>query len=209
MIELIAFIDCETTGLLVKDAPVTAQPRITELACKMTTRDRKIVSMFSRIIRPDGWVIPPEVEKLTGITNDLAHSTGVSIHLALIELIVTIRNATTIVGHGLQTFDRAMIRFELERAENEEDLLTWDKAGRKMIDTMELATPLLKLPGQFGSYKWPSLKETMDYFERENEEQRGGLAVLLTPWEPRHRAGYDIEATENVYWSLRGISRAA
>ena len=61
-----------------------------------------------------------------------------------------------------------------------------------LYDTMEVATPILKLPGQWGNYKWPSLDETLK-----------GFGIDVPTGLPRHRADVDVLLTESVYWEIQ------
>jgi DNA polymerase III epsilon subunit-like protein len=187
MISLYAFLDCETSDLIKPNAPLEEQPHLLEIAVKLVTEDREQVGGFSRIITPDGWSIEPEAEKIHGISTDLAAQCGVDLWVAMFELQATLKEATHIIGHNIQGFDRPIITYSMVRAEG--PLPWWTQQARKMVDTQELATPILKLPGEYDSYKFPKLEEAARFF--------GWDAYEVT-----HRAGYDISAVEHVYWSI-------
>ena len=50
------------------------------------------------------------------------------------------------------------------------------KVNRELACPMKVSTPILKLPGRFGDYKWPSVQEAWDFFFGKTgyiEEHRG------------------------------------
>jgi DNA polymerase III epsilon subunit-like protein len=200
MIPLYAFLDTETTGLIENpDLPLAEQPHLLEIAVKLTTKDGHKVGGFERIIKPEGWSIDPEAEKVHGISADLAAQCGVELWFAMADLKATLTEATCIIGHNIHGFDRKIISYSLERVARAGyggDQFWWAKQARKIVDIQELATPILRLPGQFGEYKFPKLHEAARFF---------GMTDYMTT----HRAGPDLEAVEHIYWAIiRGADRA-
>lgn len=197
--EAIAFLDCETTGLWRSDLSVTdpSQPNLLEIACRIVSPERRLVGSFSRIIRPEGWAIEPEAEATHGISEAAAMRYGVPLWVAMVELRASVEYASAIVGHNIQLFDRMVIEASIARTGTE--ARWWRSCTRRIVDTQELATPVLKLPGKFGDHKWPTLTEAVHHF--------ADGAEPWASWEPTHRAMADVEATEFVYWSLQNVSR--
>lgn len=194
MIPLYAFIDTETTGLIEdENFPLAEQPHLLEIAVNLTTERRETVGGFSRIIKPEGWSIEPEAEKVHGISHDVAHQCGVDLWFAMAELQATLNEATHIIGHNLHGFDRKIITYSMARCDG--PMPWWVRQAKKMVDTMELATPIVRLPGEYESYKFPSLEETAHHF--------GWIA-----YETRHRASLDLAAVEQVYWAIMERNRA-
>ena len=193
MLDLFSFVDTETSGLWRDNLPADdpSQPNLLQLACKTVTADRRCVGRFSRIIRPDGWSIEPQAEAVHGISERLAYEVGIALEGALYDLKVTVENSTLIVGHNLFNFDDKVINAAIRRAGV--DGLWWRGQRRKFYDTQEAATPVLKIPGQYDDYKFPSLEEAHNFF----------LDDAAPNWTSKHDAEDDMEACEFVFWSLR------
>jgi DNA polymerase III epsilon subunit-like protein len=196
---LIAFLDTETSGLRKNLLPEDEQPHLLQIACKVVDEENNVVSYFSRVIRPDGWVIEPEAEAIHGISASFASRVGVDLFIAMIDLQASITGVDEIVGYNIHRFDRAVITDSIKRCKRKDgtpaDGSWWFKAAPKIVDLMELATPILKLPGKHGDYKWPKLTEAVRYYGDEK-------------WEQTHRADADIEAIEFLYWKMRGMVTA-
>lgn len=193
MIDLIAFLDLETSGLRKPGADEASQPWLLQISVKTVERaTRKRVSRFTRIIKPEGFSIEPEAEAVHGISEARAHQVGAPLWFVLAELRQSLIGVSAVVGHGIQGFDRPLIEVSLKRAGAEGDW--WRKVTAVIVDTIELATPVLKLPGQFGDYKFPTLEEAVAYFRSAAGEHAG--------WRSSHDAEDDIEATEFVFWNL-------
>lgn len=192
MIDLIAFIDCETSGLWRSSLPIgdPAQPNLLELACRVEDDRGRIASSFSRIIRPDGWGIEAGAVEAHGITERFAHECGVARWMVLAELQASLQNVTRIVAHNFHAFDRQVIETEIAR-EKSTDGTWWHTQVRKSFCTMEAAKPILKLPGRFNDHKFPSLEECVEFF--------GADVEGWEHWMPTHRAADDVDALAFVY----------
>lgn len=195
MIGQIVVVDTETTGLWQEKFPTTdpGQPYLLQIAAKSYGPNREVFSSFSRIIRPEGWTIEPEAEAVHGISEAYAHRYGVPLWIAMVELRASIEGASVIVGHNFNLFDRLVIEASIARTKSDDRW--WRQKVGCIYDTQEHATPVLKLPGQWGDYKWPKLEEAVKHFAN-------GLEPWAS-WTPTHRANDDIEATAFVYWSLQ------
>src|ERR1700730_4702493 len=78
----ILFYDTETSGLPQWSLPSEdpSQPHITQLAAELCDEDSgTVLAYMDFLIKPEGWTIPPELEALTGITNERANLFGVPI----------------------------------------------------------------------------------------------------------------------------------
>ncbi len=197
MIELISIVDCETSGLRKPHAPPDdpTQPRMVQLSCK-TVRgsDRACVHRFTRIIRPDGWSIEADAERIHGISERAAYQCGIALPIVLAELRASVSISTKIIGFNLLGFDAGVIDLALRDAQA--DGTWWRRRRQDMIDLMEVCQPILALPGLYNDYKLPSLEEAMNalvYHTTEND----------VPWASTHNAEADVEATEALYWALR------
>jgi DNA polymerase III alpha subunit (gram-positive type) len=197
MIDLIAFLDVETSGLLRKDLPFDdpSQPRMLQISCKVVSKDREI-SQFTRLIKPQGWSIEAGAEAVHGIDEGTAYQGGVEAWFALSELRVALQNVTRVVGHNIQNFDRQIITAEIARAKGGGEW--WSAQFKNIYDTMEHATPILNIPGQWGEAKWPTLEESVQFFGRHISHDY----YKWNTWKSDHTAQGDVEATEFVYWQI-------
>lgn len=193
---MICFVDCETSGLLRDDLPIDApeQPHMVQLAAHLYDQQRRERGRASFLIKPAGWEIEPQAAAVHGISTDDCARYGVPLAVALIALQGLCGAASRVVAHNLQ-FDRKVITASIIRAGGQGTW--WAKAVMKGLCTMEVSTPVLKLPGEFG-YKFPSLAEAT-------------LALRGVTLEQQHDADADIDATALVYWTLldRGVIREA
>jgi len=198
VIDLIAFVDCETSGLWRSSLPADdpSQPRMLQLSCKVVDGEGWEVSQFARLIKPQGWSIEPEAERVHGISEGDAYQAGVEAWFALSELRVSLKNATRVVGHNIQNFDRQVITNEIVHAKGGGGW--WSSKAKIIYDTMEHATPILSLPGHWGEAKWPSLQEAVQYFGRDVTFNYNKWST----WESDHTAQGDVGATEFIYWEI-------
>ena len=70
--------------------------------------------------------------------------------------------ADVIVAHNM-SFDRSIMLTALFRLGNKPDRMS----ERRLICTKEESTDVLKLPGKYDSYKWPTLAEAYRHFTGE------------------------------------------
>lgn len=194
---MILFFDTETTGVPKNyKAPVTDLenwPRLVQLGYIVyDVLDRGEVSEYTSaefIVRPDGFVISPEVSKIHGVTQEKALTEGESLGMVLEAFGGWVNACDTLVGHNL-SFDLHIIGAELIRAGYADPFV-----GKAQYDTMLKSVDFCKMPGGYGGkYKWPKLKEL--YKVLFNEE----LAQT-------HTALDDIRQTAKCYFELqcRGI----
>lgn len=194
---MILFFDTETTGVPKNyKAPVTDLenwPRLVQLGYIVyDVLDGGKVDEYTSaefIVRPDGFVISPEVSKIHGVTQEKALTEGASLLTVLDTFVDWVDACDTIVGHNLN-FDLSIIGAELVRANRVDPFV-----GKAQYDTMLKSVDFCKMPGGYGGkYKWPKLKEL--YKVLFNEE----LAQT-------HTALDDIRQTAKCYFELqrRGI----
>ena len=186
------FFDTETTGLPKRwNAPVTDVdnwPRLVQVA--WITYDNQGNKLNSRdlIIRPEGFVIPPEVSRLHGITTLMAKEKGVPLQEAMDEFAEQVDAAELLVGHNI-SFDECIVGAEFERLRMMTTLFLKPKCC-----TMRSATNYCKLPGKRG-FKPPKLMELHQMLFGEG-------------FDDAHNALADVEATARCFWELlrRGVS---
>ncbi len=185
------FFDTETTGLPKRwNAPITDidnWPRLVQLAWITYDNQENMIDCRDVIIRPDGFVIPPEVSRMHGITTLMAQEEGISLQEAMEEFAKQIDSAELLIGHNI-SFDECIVGAEFERLRMMTTLFLKPKCC-----TMRSATNYCKLPGKKG-FKPPKLIELHNILFGEG-------------FDNAHNALADVEATARCFWELlrRGI----
>jgi DNA polymerase III subunit epsilon len=182
------FIDTETTGKADFYAEPSAkhQPRVVQLAALLTDDKGGEAASFCFIIRPDGFEIPPDVSKIHGITQEFAAANGIAGGMAMEMLRELAVKADTYVAHNIG-FDALMLAVEADR-------MVCDLKGpldrKRWFCTMAATTPICKLPGNYGKYKWPKLIEAHQF-------------AFGTGFEGAHDALADVRACKRIYFWLK------
>lgn len=151
------FFDTETTGFAdyrrAPDAP--GQPRLVQLAALLTDATGKELAQLNVVIRPYAFEIPEAAAKVHGITTERAREIGVPLLHALIMWSDLARLADVHVCHNAE-FDTFLVRGECLG-------MKVDYPERSTVCTMREMTPVLRIPGKYGDYKWPNLMEAYSY----------------------------------------------
>ena len=173
------FFDTETTGLN------KSSDRIIQIAWLVTARNGKEIKRQNRLIKPSGFTIPKNAEKIHGISTITANRFGASLRDVLIEFTDAATACQIIVGHNL-SFDLAMLKPEYLRED-----IPFPLDGKRMVCTMRSATAWCRLPKLDGrpGFKWPKLDEL--YFRLFGEY-----------FDDAHDALNDVVATKRVYFEL-------
>lgn len=185
---MILLCDTETSGLTKDglDPMDPSQPHLVQLGAQLFDRQWIKRAHLTVLIKPEGWQIETEAEAVHGISTAICHRHGIALAEALVPFRGLVTAASRIVIHHAQ-FDRRVIAKGIKDAGGEG--VWWARAGSKLFCTMETATPVLKLPSEFG-YKFPSLEEAV---------------AALCPGEDlpvKHDADSDIAACAAVYRAL-------
>jgi len=184
----ILFFDTETTGVNVNN------DHIVEIAWVLATAAGKIILEDSRIIKPDGFIIPEESEKIHGISTELAISEGEDLFKVLSDFFSDMEDADLLVGHNVQ-FDRQMIKRECSRTK-----VNCNQLSKPQFCTMVNSSVFCRLPRGNGNrgYKFPKLAEAYEIIAK------GDLLNC-------HDALVDTEACKEIFFSgiERGIWRYA
>lgn len=186
MITGLLFYDTETTGMWDRYADVTAehQPRIVQLAALLTDADGKTMASFQSLVSPDGWKIEPGAASVHGITDELCVQYGSDIFGVINTFGRFLLRAGTIIGHNEEFDHNMMLReFALKK-------LNFPK--RQTYCTMLATTPICKIPGRYGDYKWPKLIEAYRHF-------------FGNDFEGAHDAMSDVLACRDIYFALRKL----
>jgi DNA polymerase-3 subunit epsilon len=108
------------------------------------------------LVRPEGWTIQPGAQAAHGITLARAQAEGVPIAQAIGQFDELLAQADLAVAHNVR-FDRLLMDSEYLRLGR--------RAGwPATFCTMVAATNIVRLPGNYGKYKWPTLEEAFRHF---------------------------------------------
>lgn len=181
--------DTETTGLPKRwDAPITDTanwPRCVQIAWQLHDDMGTLLEHRDFIIRPDGFNIPYDAERVHGISTELAEQEGEALADVLAEFNIALSKASYIVGQNIN-FDINIMGCEFHRMGIETSML-----HKKILDTCtETTASLLQLPGgRGGKFKLPTLTELHQY-------------LFNTPFDEAHNATADVEATTRCFMEL-------
>ncbi|OYU84622.1 MAG: DNA polymerase III subunit alpha [Flavobacterium sp. BFFFF2] len=181
--------DTETTGLPKNwSAPITDTnnwPRCVQLAWQLHDEWGVLLEHHDFLIRPDGYNIPFDAERIHGISTELAMEQGVSLQEAMDLFVQSLAKSKFIVGQNIG-FDVNILGCELVRLGMHAPL-----SDMPVLDTCtETTAQLLKLPGgKGGKFKLPTLTELHDF-------------LFQVPFAEAHNATADVEATARCFFEL-------
>ncbi|SFB47370.1 DNA polymerase III subunit alpha [Algoriphagus aquimarinus] len=179
--------DTETTGLPRDyNAPmsdVDNWPRLVQLAWQLHDSKGNLISNHNYIIRPEGFTIPYNAEKVHGISTKRALAEGHDLKQILGIFEGDVQKATYLVGHNVE-FDVNVTGSEYYRAEATMPLTA------KQLDTKDISTDFCALPGgRGGKFKWPTLTELHQ-------------KLFGKGFGDAHDAAYDVDATARCFFGL-------
>lgn len=150
------FFDTETAGLPRRwNAPLSQLsnwPRMVQVGWILCDEQGAVVSKGCRLIRPDGFVIPPDAVARHGITTEYALEHGEALQPVLEDFHRVVGGSDVLVAHNIE-FDLKVVGAEFLRGKLENVLEV--KPHRC---TMKEATNFCQIPGRYG-FKWPTLTE--------------------------------------------------
>ena len=183
------FFDTETTGLPRNwKAPVTDLanwPRMIQLAYLLSDAEGNKISGGDFIIKPEGFTIPAEAERIHGISTERAIKEGRELRPVLLDFQAAIDRAEYLVAHNM-SFDEKIVGAEFLRNTMPNSL-----PAKKKVCTMQTATDYCALPGPYG-YKWPKLTELHGKLFRQGFEEA-------------HNAAADVGAMIKCFWELKRL----
>lgn len=183
----ILFFDTETTGLPKQwNAPLSKLdnwPRLVQLAYLIYDFEGRLILEGNHIIKPEGFEIPDDAQKIHGISTMKALQIGESLNIVLGKFYSLIENSTLIVAHNME-YDEKIIGCEFLRIDRNNIL-----NNKKKICTMKESVNFCKIPG-YNGYKWPKLSE-LHY------------KLFNKPCEEKHNAVSDIKNTAKCFWELK------
>ena len=181
--------DTETTGLPKKwNAPLSDAenwPRCIQIAWQIHDARGDLVRHENYLIKPDGYTIPYDSEKIHGISTALAEEQGIPLAEVLEKFHAALRTVDFVVGHNV-SFDRNIMGAEYLRADLADVL-----EDKMVIDTCtEETAQLCQLTGgRGGKFKLPTLSELYHFLFQEGFEEA-------------HNATADVEATTRAFLEL-------
>ena len=181
--------DTETTGLPKRwDAPITDTdnwPRCIQIAWQLHDEMGNLVEHQDYLIKPDGFNIPYDAERIHGISTELADEQGIPLHEVLEKFNLALSKAKFVVGQNIG-FDINIMGCEFHRLGVDSPM-----AQMPVLDTCtEVTAELLKIPGgRGGRYKLPTLTELHQY-------------LFGVPFAEAHNATADVEATTRCFLEL-------
>lgn len=190
---MILFFDTETTGKADFKASPDAkhQPRLVQFAALLCEDDGEEIQSANLIIKPEGFTIPESAASIHGITTERATAVGVDCSIAR-HLYRRWWNASSVmVAHNIQ-FDLLIMDGELFRHAGGSK--AWGEA-RDTFCTMQAMTPICKLPGNYGDFKWPRLQEAHKH-------------AFGVEFDGAHDALADVRACARIYLWLRNQTKA-
>lgn len=181
--------DTETTGLPKRwDAPITDTdnwPRCVQIAWQVHDEMGRLVEHEDYLIKPDGFNIPFDSEKIHGISTELALEQGTELTEVLSKFNNALSKAKFVVGQNIR-FDLNIMGAEFHRYQVDNPM-----TNMAVLDTCtEVTAGLLKLPGgRGGRFKLPNLTELHSY-------------LFGVPFSEAHNATADVEATTRCFFEL-------
>ena len=151
--------DTETTGLPKRwNAPITDTdnwPRCVQIAWQLHDKYGELIEQQDYLIKPEGYNIPFDAEKIHGISTQLAEEKGEDLEKVLYLFNEALSKSKFVVGQNVN-FDLNIMGCEFIRTGIETNL---DKLP--ILDTCtEVTASLCELPGgRYGKFKLPTLTE--------------------------------------------------
>ncbi|WP_093409126.1 DNA polymerase III subunit alpha [Salegentibacter flavus] len=181
--------DTETTGLPKRwNAPLTDTdnwPRCIQIAWQLHDEMGNLVESQDYLVKPEGFNIPFDAEKIHGISTELAEQEGISLMEVLERFQEALDKTKFVVGQNVG-FDLNIMGAEFYRKDVENTL-----QELPVLDTCtEITADLCKIPGgRGGRFKLPTLTELHEYLF----DEAFGEA---------HNATADVEATTRCFLEL-------
>ncbi|MBP9792601.1 MAG: DNA polymerase III subunit alpha [Flavobacterium sp.] len=181
--------DTETTGLPRSwSAPITDTdnwPRCIQIAWQLHDEMGNLIEHQDYLVKPDGFNIPYDAERIHGISTELAMEQGISLQEVLEKFNIALSKTKYIVGQNVG-FDVNIMGCEFHRAG-----IASDMVKMPVLDTCtEVTASLLQLPGgRGGKFKLPTLTELHQY-------------LFNHPFAEAHNATADVEATTRCFLEL-------
>ncbi len=181
--------DTETTGLPKSwNAPITDTdnwPRCIQIAWQLHDNMGNLIENNDFLIKPDGFNIPYDAERIHGISTELADEQGIDLDKGLQLFNEALKKTTFIVGQNVG-FDINIMGCEFHRLGVENNL-----TDLPLLDTCTEKTALMcQIPGgRGGKFKLPTLTELHNH-------------LFGVGFGEAHNATADVEATTRCFLEL-------
>ena len=181
--------DTETTGLPKNwNAPITDSdnwPRAIQIAWQLHDEMGNVIEHQDYLIKPDGFDIPYDAERIHGISTELAAQDGIPLQEVLEKFNIALSKTKYVVGQNVG-FDVNIMGAEFHR-----QALPNDLQELPVLDTCtETTAQLCQIPGgRGGKFKLPTLTELHKFLFGE-------------PFGEAHNATADVEATTRCFFEL-------
>ena len=181
--------DTETTGLPKRwNAPITDTdnwPRCIQIAWQLHDNMGRCLEHQDYLIRPEGFNIPYDAEKIHGISTELASEQGLGLSEVLDLFNIALSKATFVVGQNVG-FDLNIMGCEFHRLQVVSPL-----NQLPILDTCtEKTASMCQIPGgRGGKFKLPTLTELHQF-------------LFNKPFGEAHNATADVEATTRCFLEL-------
>ncbi|MEE3149054.1 MAG: DNA polymerase III subunit alpha, partial [Bacteroidota bacterium] len=181
--------DTETTGLPKNwNAPITDSdnwPRAIQIAWQLHDDMGNCIEHEYYLIRPDGFDIPFDAERIHGISTELAQRDGLPLGEVLGKFKAALERTKFVVGQNVG-FDVNIMGAEFHRLD-----VTNQLQELPVLDTCtETTAQLCQIPGgRGGKFKLPTLTELHQY-------------LFNQPFAEAHNATADVEATTRCFFEL-------
>ncbi|AWH74054.1 DNA polymerase III subunit alpha [Dokdonia sp. Dokd-P16] len=181
--------DTETTGLPKNwNAPLTDSdnwPRAIQIAWQLHDEMGNVIEHQDYLIKPDGFDIPYDAERIHGISTALAERDGIELSEVLSKFNIALSKSKYVVGQNVG-FDTNIMGAEFHRLNIGNDL-----QELPVLDTCtEKTATLCQLPGgRGGKFKLPTLTELHKHLFGEGFGEA-------------HNATADVEATTRCFLEL-------
>lgn len=184
------FIDTETTGLpdnkYIRPRS-ESWPRMVQLAWIVADETGKVISYNSRIIKPQGFLIPDEAQMIHKISTSYAEENGESLISVLTDFLSDLHYCGFIVGHNVM-FDVNTIQSELIKSGFKLNI----QSNKPVLDTMKLSKDYCNFTDINGKIKYPTLSELY-------------LKVFRWDFTNAHNALRDVDVTKECFFKLKEI----
>ncbi len=181
--------DTETTGLPKRwDAPITDTdnwPRCIQIAWQLHDEMGVCIESQDYLVKPEGFNIPYDAEKIHGISTDLAAEQGISLDTVLEKFNIALNKTKFVVGQNVK-FDLNIMGAEFVRgdlANQLQELPVLDTCTEHTANLCQIAG------GRYGKFKLPTLSELHAH-------------LFGTGFAEAHNATADVEATTRCFFEL-------
>lgn len=181
--------DTETTGLPQRwDAPITDTdnwPRCIQIAWQLHDDMGKCIESQDYLVKPEGFDIPYDAEKIHGISTELAESQGVLLSEVLEKFNIALGKTKFVVGQNVK-FDLNIMGAEFVRenvANQLQDLPVLDTCTEHTANLCQISG------GRYGKFKLPTLSELHEH-------------LFGAGFFEAHNATADVEATTRCFFEL-------